>query len=363
MVKRSVIAIAVAVVALLAAACGGSTDATSTPTTLLEQTAQPATTASAAPTVPPTAAPTTVPATTSPPTTVPPAPAGPPNIDELLDQTRPLNIAHAGGDQAFPHSTPFAFAKAVELGADVLEMDVQLTGDGVLVVQHDDTVDKRYDASGRVDALTLDELRALDGAYWFAPGQWPSHDLDDAAYIYRGVRTGATPAPDGFGPDDFAVATFREIADRFPNMPFDIEMKGSFADTPDVAKVLADELRATGRLDSTVVTSFDDELIAAFSEAAPEVDTSPGLAALTNWILAGVPLDASHRIVQIPPEFQGQQVLTPEVLALADDAGVAVWIWPSDVETQENAGYYQQLLDMGIHGIIAGDPVALEAIL
>ncbi len=355
--------IVVVVLALLAASCGGSSAAPSTSAAADAETAAPATTAAVTAAAPPETTPPTTPPVTVPPTTLAPEPVGPPSIDDLLASGQPLNIAHAGGDQSFPHSTPFAFAKAVETGVDVLEMDVQLTGDGVLIVQHDDTVDKRTDAIGRVDSYTLAELQVLDGAYWFAPGQWPRHDLDESAYVYRGVRTGDTPPPDRFEPDDFAIATFREISDRFPTMPFDIELKGSFADTPEVAAVLAEELRDTGRLDSTVVTSFDDELIAAFVELAPEVDTSPGLAELTTWILGGVPLNPRHRIVQIPPEFQGQVVLTPEVLALAADAGVAVWIWPSDVETQENAGYYQELLDMGVQGIIAGDPVALAEVI
>ena len=342
--------IALVALVMLAAACGGGSEpsegAESSPSTTAPTSTTPA--ASSTTAAPPTSA---------------PLPDRPPTIDQLTAGTEPLNIAHAGGDQAFPHSTPYAFAQAVEAGVDVLEMDVQLTADGVLIVQHDDTVDRRTETTGRVDSYTFDEINALDGAYWFAPGQWPRRDLDESAYVFRGVRTGDTPAPDGFEADDFAIASFRDIAERFPTMPFDIEIKGSFAETPDVVAVLAEELRATDRLDSTVVTSFDDELIDEFSQLAPEVATSPGLAELTSWVLAGEPLNPRHPIVQIPPEFQGQQVLTPELLVLAEEAGVAVWIWPSDAATQENAGFYQELLDMGIEGIIAGDPVALAGIL
>ena len=51
----------------------------------------------------------------------------------------------------------------------MLELDVQLSADGVLVVQHDETVDKTTEATGPVVGQTLAELRALDNAYWFSP--------------------------------------------------------------------------------------------------------------------------------------------------------------------------------------------------
>ena len=107
-------------------------------------------------------------------------------IDGLLELGLPLNIAHAGGDQAAPHSTLFAMAQAVEAGASVLELDVQLTGDGVLIVQHDDTVDRTTEATGPVADLTLAEIKALDNAYWFSPECWPCQDRPLEEYIYRG---------------------------------------------------------------------------------------------------------------------------------------------------------------------------------
>jgi glycerophosphoryl diester phosphodiesterase len=65
--------------------------------------------------------------------------ARPRTIADLLASTRPIVLAHGGGDDAHPHSTPFAFAESVKERVDMLDMDVQLTRDGVLVVQHDDT--------------------------------------------------------------------------------------------------------------------------------------------------------------------------------------------------------------------------------
>ena len=64
------------------------------------------------------------------------------SVEALLALDRPIVLAHAGGDDIHPHDTPFGFDRSAALGVDALDMDVQLSADGVLVVQHDDTVDR-----------------------------------------------------------------------------------------------------------------------------------------------------------------------------------------------------------------------------
>ena len=87
---------------------------------------------------------------------------------------RPLVIAHQGGDGLWPSNTLFAFEHATELGVDVLEMDIHMTKDGVLVVSHDETVDRLTDGTGLIKEMTLSEVQALDAAYDWS---W----LDDGA--------------------------------------------------------------------------------------------------------------------------------------------------------------------------------------
>ncbi len=301
------------------------------------------------------------------PTPTPPAPTPTPTptptratIDDLLAQDAPVSLAHAGGDQDAPHSTMFAFEEAVAAGADVLEVDVQLSGDGVVVVHHDATVEGTSDGAGLVLDHTLDELQALDNAYWFAEQCWPCRDLPDSAYLYRGVRTGETPPPPGYTPEDFRIVTFRELVEQFPAMPFDIEIKGDPPEALAVVDALAAEIEALGVADSVVVVSFSDEVVSAFEAVAPGVETSPGTNELTQWVLADMPLEG-HRIVQVPPEFQGLEVVNEEFIALAADAGVEVWVWPNDAASQENEAFYRVLLDLGADGIIAGRPAAMEA--
>ena len=71
-------------------------------------------------------------------------------------------MGHRGAAGHEPENTLRAFRRAVELGADMVELDVQLCGSGELVVIHDDTVDRTTDGSGAVGELSLDELRGLD---------------------------------------------------------------------------------------------------------------------------------------------------------------------------------------------------------
>src|SRR5215208_3873072 len=95
------------------------------------------------------------------------------------DISRPLVIAHQGGDGIWPGDTMYAFEKAVEIGADVLEMDAHITKDRQIVLMHDEEVDRTTDGTGLIEDLTLAELKELDAAY-----RW-SND-DDKTFPYRG---------------------------------------------------------------------------------------------------------------------------------------------------------------------------------
>jgi glycerophosphoryl diester phosphodiesterase len=77
----------------------------------------------------------------------------------------PLIIAHRGDSAHRPENTLSSFASALELGAELVEMDVQLTRDGVVVVIHDASVDRTTDGGGRVRDMTLAELRRLSAGY------------------------------------------------------------------------------------------------------------------------------------------------------------------------------------------------------
>lgn len=292
-------------------------------------------------------------------------------VADLLALGRPIVAAHAGGDFDAPHSTMFAFTEAALAGVDVLEMDVMLTADEVLIVHHDDTVDRTTETSGVVRDMTYAELETLDNAHWFSGDVWVDTSLPDEAYVWRGVRTGDRPPPEGYGPDDFRIETFASVAEAFPAHVLDVEIKvqrGADGE-PDLARatraaqVLADEIERLGRVESVIVVSFDDRVIEAFRGFAPSVATSPGLDTLVAWY-AGAPVEFAPQdvVFQVPPVFEGIEVLTAETVDRARADGFAVWAWMSAGE-QETAEYYAELIARGVDGLIVARPaVAVAAV-
>lgn len=76
-------------------------------------------------------------------------------------------IAHRGASGHAPENTMAAFRRAVELGAQFIETDLQITRDARVVVIHDPTLDRTTSGKGQVHLLTVDEIRTLDAGAWF----------------------------------------------------------------------------------------------------------------------------------------------------------------------------------------------------
>lgn len=291
------------------------------------------------------------PATTvAPAATVVAAPAsGASTVTDLLALDRPVVLGHAGGEDEFPHSTPFAFASSAAAGVDMLDLDVQLSADGVLIVHHDDTVDRTTDSTGAVATMTYDQLALLDNAYWFT-ALCVCQDQPPAAYLYRGIRTGDVPPPPGTTADDFVIPRLVDIIERHPSYPLNIEIKGSGAPAIAAADALVAILTQYERIDGAVVTSFDDTVVAHLSAIAPTLELTPGLDLSTKWVLERTPLPAGMRILQVPIEYSGIQVITPELVADSHAAGYLIWVWPNDRDV-ENADGYASLLAQGLDGL------------
>lgn len=279
-----------------------------------------------------------------------------PTIDELLALDRPLNIAHAGGDHEWPHSTLYAYGESVEAGVDMLELDIRLSADGVAMVHHDETVDRLTDAEGPLTDFTEEELQEFDAAYWFEAEPEDNEDDEDASYPYRGVRTGDVDPPEGYTADDFIIPTLRDVAERFPQMPLDIEIKGEGDVGAAAAEALAAELEDLDREDSVVVVSFDQATVDRFAELAPEVEISPGTDDLLDWYSGDGDL-SRYRILQLPTVYGDVEVLTPENIAAfeAEDQPLHAWVFMAG-DDEETAGNYQHHLDLGVDGIITARP-------
>src|SRR5919201_3687992 len=186
-----------------------------------------------------------------------------------------------------------AFKRSLQVGADMLELDVGVTKDGQVVVMHDTTVDRTTNGHGTVASFTLRQLRKLDAAYWFSGGQNAySHTRPPSAYRLRGVATGKRRPPKGFRKADFRVPTLREVLRAFPRTPINIEVKArtkqeNVSEYIYNAEVLGRDLADVKR-DDLVVTSFQQPATDRFHELVPRIANSPGVAGVTGWVLDGV---------------------------------------------------------------------------
>lgn len=100
---------------------------------------------------------------------------------ETIGELRKVdNVAHRGASGYAPENTIAAFDKGVEMKADFIEIDVQRSEDGELVIIHDTTVDRTTDGTGKVKDLTFNEIRSLDAGSWkgeqFKGEQIPTFD-------------------------------------------------------------------------------------------------------------------------------------------------------------------------------------------
>jgi glycerophosphoryl diester phosphodiesterase len=289
-----------------------------------------------------------------------------------IQDRAPLNIAHQGGEDEFPSNTMYAFRKAVQGGADMLELDVGVTRDGKVIVMHDTTVDRTTNGRGTIASKTLRQIKRLDAAYWFAPRARDhySHDLPPRAYRFRGVATGRVKPPRGFRAADFRVPTLSQVLRAFPRTPVNVEIKGR---TPDEAteeyvrnaEVLARLLRRTSRRD-LIVASFQQPAVDRFHELLPRIDVAPGIDGAANWLLAGGSPGPGVAAFQVPITYElaGNtiQVTTPENVARAHREGYAWQNWFSG-DDRDAPGTWRRLIDMCVDGIMTSRSRALERVL
>nr|7YMQ_A Chain A, Lysoplasmalogenase [Thermocrispum sp. RD004668]7YMQ_B Chain B, Lysoplasmalogenase [Thermocrispum sp. RD004668]7YMQ_C Chain C, Lysoplasmalogenase [Thermocrispum sp. RD004668]7YMQ_D Chain D, Lysoplasmalogenase [Thermocrispum sp. RD004668]7YMQ_E Chain E, Lysoplasmalogenase [Thermocrispum sp. RD004668]7YMQ_F Chain F, Lysoplasmalogenase [Thermocrispum sp. RD004668]7YMQ_G Chain G, Lysoplasmalogenase [Thermocrispum sp. RD004668]7YMQ_H Chain H, Lysoplasmalogenase [Thermocrispum sp. RD004 len=278
---------------------------------------------------------------------------------------RVLNMAHAGGENEAPANTLYAFKRAVKLGANMLELDVQSTKDDQLVVIHNATVDQTTDGTGKVRDLTFEQVHELDAAYNFIPGRHAVPGEPPESYPLRGVRTGEKKPPPGYQPSDFAIPKLADVLEAFPRTPINIEIKGtSDADIPSFlhnAKLLARLLKKTGRTDF-IVTSLNDLAVAKFHLLAPDIPIAPGMAGLAAYFLLGVKPMHGTVALQIPVRYQGLEIATPEFIRRAHADGYAVHVWFSGTAPDDEATY-NRIIDSCADGLMPAYPALLERIL
>lgn len=277
-----------------------------------------------------------------------------------------LNIAHQGGEIEAPSNTLFALKTAKKKGADVLEIDVHATADRKLVVIHDATVDRTTNGTGRIDEMTLADIKKLDAAHWFVPGCGTCHDEHEASYSFRGFATREHVIPRKFAayrPGDFKIPTLEQVLKLFPHTLINIEIKATAPETEAYEQDLAELLDRYDRGSDTIVVSFLDHAVEAFKLHSSEVSTATGTAetaafwASSQGPLPGAPNPRYHAL-QVPIELEGVTVVTEDFVADAHANDLAVHVWTiNDRDTME------WLLDIGVDGIMTDRPTLLEKVL
>lgn len=241
-------------------------------------------------------------------------------------------IAHAGAQGHAPPNTMEAFQVALELGADVLEMDLQITADGEIVTIHDGTVDRTTDGSGQVNELTLAEFQELD-----------------AGYSWRDEQ-GGTP----FRSQGVRHATLREVFEAFPDTHLVIELKTDGGEA--IIQPTIDLIAEYDRSDSVTVASFNEDYLRPVREQLPGVTTnmpeSETYAFYVRQLLGFHPWwTPPGRLYQVPEDFDGRRVVTPRFVRAAERLGVEVHVW-----TVNDPDQMHRVLDAGAHGIITDYP-------
>jgi glycerophosphoryl diester phosphodiesterase len=160
----------------------------------------------------------------------------------------PLVIAHRGDSAHRPENTLASFAGALEVGATVVELDVQLTADGHVVVLHDPTLDRTTTGRGDVHRLTLAEVRAVSAGY---PERFGT------AYAGERVPTLA----EAFGLLRGRARALVEI--KTESVTDDAE--------GGVEARVADEVRRAGVAGEVALISFDQRAVLRLRDLAPEV--------------------------------------------------------------------------------------------
>jgi glycerophosphoryl diester phosphodiesterase len=241
-----------------------------------------------------------------------------------MSSYRPIRIAHRGASADYPENTMLAFRRAIEMGVDSLEVDVQITREGELVVMHDETLERTTNGAGPVYDHSLAQLRELDAG--------------------RGEH----------------VPQLKQVIElaRASNIRLCVEVKGIDQNASvDIAEVVVDAIQRANFVPFTVLTSFFPEALRRAKTLEPHLatllDPSPQDGSLTPREICEQTLAAHANIISYDFQF-----VTGEVAREAEWTGLALWPW-SPSTTKE----ISRMLALRVPGLMTDRPDVLNATL
>ncbi|WP_226642463.1 glycerophosphodiester phosphodiesterase [Mesobacillus subterraneus] len=172
-----------------------------------------------------------------------------------------LILAHRGYAAEYPENTMLAFKEAEKAGADGLELDVQMTRDGELVVIHDEKVDRTTDGTGLIKDYSLEDLRKLDARFKFK--ELPKKEQ---------------------------IPTLDEVLEWLSGngMICNIELKNSIIPYTGMEEKVINKVRHYNLSDRIIISSFNHYSIVHSYLLAPEIEIAPLLSEglYMPWIYA-----------------------------------------------------------------------------
>lgn len=240
-----------------------------------------------------------------------------------------LVLSHRGANRVSPENTLPAFEAALRLGVDGIENDVHMTRDGVLVVCHDDTVDRTSDGRGRICDLTLRELRALDFGSWFSPQ-------------FAGTQI-------------LTLEEFFALCGRLKVI--NVEVKRASDGSTEAAAEVARLARETDVFDKLIISSFEMDMLRAAQAADPAVRAcylyAPGTAFCEEIINGPVVFAREYGLYAYHPFVA---MVSKDYIGECHGAGIVVNPWTVNMPHALAA-----LRDWGADGVITDLPeLAME---
>src|SRR5690349_20734100 len=222
-----------------------------------------------------------------------------------IREHRPLSVAHRGHSIEYPENTMEAYRKAIELGVEMIECDVNITRDGKLVMIHDSTLDRTTTGTGRVSASTWEEIQQLDAGGKFKPE-------------FTGVLVPST---------EETLLLYKEagISSCF-------EVKGAGADESNrIALGRVELIVKHNMLDTAFLSSYHHECLHLAQSQCPELLIGP------ERLPDDAPADPPEAVRQAKafnaPVLQHQYtVLTADVVRVLHENDIAVWAWSTTEE-------------------------------
>ncbi len=251
--------------------------------------------------------------------------------DHPLFARRYLNIAHRGGGKLAPEETLPAYESALAAGADMLEMDLHATSDGVVVLHHDSTVDRITDGSGTIREMTFEKLRTFDAGYHFTTD-------GGKTFPYRGQGV--------------VVPTFKEVLEAFPDQVFTVEIKQA---DPSIVDDVIGILDETDMADRVILVAFADMTVQEVREKRPDIVTG----APTGEMVVFSTLNETNEAEYVAPcPFFQVPDIDADSLDRAHRFGIRVQVW-----TINDADEMRALLDLGVDGIMTDNPALLRDVI